>query len=188
IGTEKSELEKLDLEGMKKAYNWVFDNLDKEITIENIEQINLWVGVVGKRIHYAGSIRVTIPMDNKGVLVYSGGHRYIGAEAGSNGKNLVDDLEKLLEYVKTIPAPYKGFAYSAKATLMQYFKDGNKRTARLVQDWMNAKEGYLPISLATEEAKIKYEKALTELFYKEDAKEYIKFFTEQYAKQQRLYR
>jgi Fic family protein len=184
-----TEGEQQDLQGMVRAYEFVEENLKNDLTLQKIEEINLWVGLIGKRINKAGHIRGTIPMPRKDIRVLSGGREFIGVSAGTNGEVLVKDIKDLLKNINNdkTDSPVLGFKYSAKATLMQYFTDGNKRTARLVQDWINAKNGYIPVLFVDKKAEFEYETALQELFAREDGTLYINCMCEQYMKTEELF-
>ncbi|MDR1447830.1 MAG: hypothetical protein LBI63_02570 [Candidatus Ancillula sp.] len=186
LDTAKTEYEVAALHGMSRAIDFVIGNIGTNITRQKIEEINLWVGDAGKIIDYAGSIRGTIPMKRKDIKIDSGGKVFIGISAGTNGENLVNNFDKMLNDIYKLRPPLRGFVWSANATLWQYFKDGNKRTARLTQDWINANNGYLPVMISGIDHMTRYEYALRELFWTEDATKYIDFmfnaYIERYVK------
>jgi hypothetical protein len=180
LDVHKTQKEISDLHGMSRAIDYMVKHLDEEISVEHIKELNLWVGNVGESIRYAGSIRGTIPMDRKDVQVWSDGRMYFGVAAGTNGENLVRNFNERFGMLEKFTSPHKGYFWSANATLIQYFKDGNKRTARLAQDWINAKEGYLPVIFETNEQKRQYEDNLRTLFTTEDGSDYVEFMYRTY--------
>jgi Fic family protein len=187
INTKHTKAEEMDLQGLIKAYDYVKDNLHRFPKMSDLDEINLWVGFAGKRIEYAGNIRGTIPMKRKDVEIYSGGRVFIGVFAGTNGINLTSNLQKALDNAKIDKSLNSGYKFSANATLMQYYPDGNKRTARLVQDWVNGYNGYIPTLIDTKRAEVHYEDALQDLFYRENGDLYIRFMQKQYKHSEEIF-
>lgn len=144
---------------LKRAWEWIFDNLDKEIDLDTVKKINRAVGKF--TVVNAGSIRTMF--DEPIRVTLREGYYY--PPVPDSPSRLEAEIKELLTTKDGTNRALELFCYIAKK---QLFADGNKRTATLVCNFSMIKDGCGILSIPPEK-KLEFYDVLTD-YYADEAK------------------
>lgn len=151
---------------LKKAYQWIFANIENDIDISCIKKINM---ILGKyTIINSGQIRTAYD-DKIRVMINEGNYYY--PPVPKEEKLLNQDIMQIMQ-TEGVDKYFELFCYIVKS---QLFSDGNKRTATLVTNMAMIKDGQGLFSIPMTE-KLEFYQKLVGYYESDDNKQELKDF------------
>lgn len=147
----------LDYNSMKNigdAYDYIINNSDKNIDIPEICKIH---SMMCAGTYIQGGLFRTTP---KVIELIVNGHRYHAPDASEIPSRMNEIVFKANN--TDICALKRAFTVHYDLITLQPFDDFNKRTARLIMNWLLIQNGYRPIAFNQPTDKQRYKEAITE--------------------------
>ena len=151
--SEKS-LDDTNMANIAIAYDYIMENVHKEITIEEIQSIHK---ILCQNTHMEGSkFRTTaakLQMKVNGIPYHAPDSYFIEY----NLRQIIYNLNHSKHDIFT-----RAYDVHYEIVMLQPFADFNKRTARLIMNWVLLQNGYRPIAFNKREDKKLYIKAIND--------------------------